>query len=364
MFIESLILSALHLALTNWLVYRKTGPLACLVCAFAPFVFCALFFGSTIALFLQVVACIVLMVVCRVQAPDRPSVFMASSFLAVMAIYGGVAWHSFSVRQDLVERFPLESMAARVPAPKPGKPLTQVAEAKAWDAFETTLAGELQEFRYSRAGQLRRLHEDTTNLFVESPGFGVGRMSSRAMRPDDLAPVPKMPVAQPDQSDAPVLSTEDLEKPYPDPKPDAFRKLHFGGLSDFVNPRDFGYVKDREHVAGFGSHQFSKLPSAEKVQVKRLELVSLLKHSQPMVYVSKELPRMKELKNAPTRGLSDFEAKGLESLHDGEDLFVRDTPQGLLMLGAVRSVAQCVKCHGGERGDLLGAFSYSLTREP
>ena len=28
----------------------------------------------------------------------------------------------------------------------------------------------------------------------------------------------------------------------------------------------------------------------------------------------------------------------------------------------IRSVSQCVKCHGGERGDLLGAFSYSLQR--
>ncbi len=33
------------------------------------------------------------------------------------------------------------------------------------------------------------------------------------------------------------------------------------------------------------------------------------------------------------------------------------------MLGAVRSAKQCVKCHGGSRGDLLGAFSYTLRAE-
>jgi hypothetical protein len=27
-------------------------------------------------------------------------------------------------------------------------------------------------------------------------------------------------------------------------------------------------------------------------------------------------------------------------------------------------IKQCVSCHGGERGDLLGAFSYSLRRQP
>ena len=30
------------------------------------------------------------------------------------------------------------------------------------------------------------------------------------------------------------------------------------------------------------------------------------------------------------------------------------------MLGAIRSAKQCVQCHGGQRGDLLGAFSYTL----
>jgi hypothetical protein len=32
------------------------------------------------------------------------------------------------------------------------------------------------------------------------------------------------------------------------------------------------------------------------------------------------------------------------------------------MLGAIRSTRQCLSCHGGNRGDLLGAFSYVFTR--
>ena len=42
----------------------------------------------------------------------------------------------------------------------------------------------------------------------------------------------------------------------------------------------------------------------------------------------------------------------------------RQTPDGLRILGAIRAAKQCVDCHGGERGALLGAFSYTLTQRP
>ena len=50
----------------------------------------------------------------------------------------------------------------------------------------------------------------------------------------------------------------------------------------------------------------------------------------------------------------------LEKLRAGEDLVVADAGVNLRILGAIRSARQCVDCHGGKRGDLLGAFSYSL----
>ena len=54
--------------------------------------------------------------------------------------------------------------------------------------------------------------------------------------------------------------------------------------------------------------------------------------------------------------------KGWDSpLRQGEDLFT--SGDGLRMLGAVYSLKQCVACHGGERGDLLGALSYRLERD-
>jgi len=46
----------------------------------------------------------------------------------------------------------------------------------------------------------------------------------------------------------------------------------------------------------------------------------------------------------------------LATLRKGEDLYVREDR----MLGSIRSTKQCIACHGGERGVLLGAFSYTL----
>src|SRR5262249_8974349 len=133
--------------------------------------------------------------------------------------------------------------------------------------------------------------------------------------------------------------------------------------------RGFGYVKDRDHVAGFQAHQFSKVPKFREVprpperwEVRRLDLVGLLLHSEPVVYISSHLPRMDELREVPTRPLNDFEGAALEQLRRGEDLVVGATEDELRMLGSVRSSSQCLKCHEGERGDLLGAFSYTLRR--
>jgi hypothetical protein len=72
---------------------------------------------------------------------------------------------------------------------------------------------------------------------------------------------------------------------------------------------------------------------------------------------------MDELREAPTRELDAFEAVALGRLRAGEYLLVAEVGDRMRMLGVVRAVEQCVKCHGAERGDLLGAFSYTLRRK-
>ena len=166
------------------------------------------------------------------------------------------------------------------------------------------------------------------------------RPLTRSARPEELTvPQPFGPSARTHDDITSTLRIQDGK----------LHDLHLAGLLDFINSENFGYVKDRRHVAGFQSHRFSKVPDpTEGWRIETLDLVGLLLHKEPVAYVSANLPRMDELKKAPTRPLDRFETSALEK------------SANLRMLGAIRSAKQCVECHGGRRGDLLGAFSYTL----
>jgi hypothetical protein len=139
--------------------------------------------------------------------------------------------------------------------------------------------------------------------------------------------------------------------------------MHQGSVLDFANPAGFGLMKEGRLVAGFQAHGLSRVPQpAERWAVARVDLVGLLLHDEPLAYASESLPRMDELREAPTRPLDGFETSALEKLRRGEDLVLAAAGGRARMLGALRSAGQCVRCHGGGRGDLLGAFSYMLRR--
>ena len=94
--------------------------------------------------------------------------------------------------------------------------------------------------------------------------------------------------------------------------------------------------------------------------VARLELVSLLVHDEPCAYVSANLPQMDEVRNVSTRSLDQFESQALARLRAGEDLVTESGPHAIRMLGPILASNDCLKCHGVERGTLLGCFSYTL----
>jgi hypothetical protein len=96
--------------------------------------------------------------------------------------------------------------------------------------------------------------------------------------------------------------------------------------------------------------------------IRRIDLVSLLTHEQPVAYVSVNLPRMDELRGAATRPLTQFERRALTALRAGSNLQVDASADHIQMLGAIRAVKQCLDCHDARRADLLGAFSYRLQR--
>jgi hypothetical protein len=226
------------------------------------------------------------------------------------------------------------------------------------------LEREVSEARHGfREFQLQSLHEHALALFIDSPGFGQGRMP----RPGEWilaaglrrGPVPLQPAAR-----APWVWSPGDGEPAPRGVESSLGTILEASIVDFVNPGGFGYIKDRRHVAGFDAHRFSQVPAAaQRWQVQTLELVSLLLHDEPAVYVSDRLPRMERRPNVPTRPLDRFERYGLGTLRQGEDLFIAPEGDGVRMIGAVRSTSQCTVCHECRQGDLLGAFTYALKRE-
>jgi hypothetical protein len=154
--------------------------------------------------------------------------------------------------------------------------------------------------------------------------------------------------------------------------------LHGNSNWIFVPPDSLGYAKEGK-VAGFDPHKFRHEPfmhdlkllkhdpkeaAKEHWVLKKLELVSLLKHDKPAVYVSDELPRMENLKNATTRPLDGFEAAALKQLQAGEDVVTDASLNRIRMLGSLRANKACLECHTAQRGQLLGVFSYEILRDP
>jgi hypothetical protein len=285
-----------------------------------------------------------------------------------IAVYVGFireAGESYRLYLHLLEMHPFESMEERVPVPDARlRPPTPTGAADV-ELFQMEYYTDQAEGRdgSERTYHLRLLHESTVDSFLNSPGFGVRR---RPIAPEsvflrgvrDSAAVPQ-PVAR----SAPPAPSE-LLAPWPTVTTDKdLRTFHFQSVADFSYPSGSGYARDRRHAVGFRPHEFSQVPKAgERWAVETVDLVSLLCHAEPVAYVSTDLPRMEELKGASTRPLDVFESPGLTKLRGGDLLVVGEGNGHVRLLGAIRAVRQCVTCHGCERGDLLGAFSYTLRR--
>lgn len=65
-------------------------------------------------------------------------------------------------------------------------------------------------------------------------------------------------------------------------------------------------------------------------------------------------------KTADKMRLDSFEEAALKQLRAGDEVVLRSDSHKLRMLGAVRSRKDCLSCHKGEVGALLGAFTYML----
>jgi hypothetical protein len=260
--------------------------------------------------------------------------------------------------------------------------------------FETSDDPETASYPGNRARSLQALHEMSAAKFVEREGFGVDRAPDKEERffvtigplvtifvdrppPGDEIASPIIPVSFFDDRIAPPRESEAVRRILP--LRSELKHFHAESTDLFASLASFGYIKNLRKVAGFRPHGFEKAPvpplnkrpndeqlepQFQHWQVTRLELVSLLKHDTPQVYVSDLLPRMDRRTAAPIRPLSRFEVEGLRKLGEGDLVHFAATTNRVEMTGALRAAKNCTQCHSVPENSLLGAFSYELRRHP
>jgi hypothetical protein len=193
------------------------------------------------------------------------------------------------------------------------------------------------------ASVMQRLHADAYDHFISQPGQGISRL------------MPVVNVAKRDWK-MPQWTSEELVKAQAPLKGEKdFELIHRLSL------RKFGANGMAEKEYWENEHK-NPLPPKERLwEIKALDLVGLIMHESPVVYISEKLPEMKNLKKTPTRDLDLFESEGLEELMAGKELYIRSQSETIRVLGPVKAGKACLKCHhDAKEGDVLGAFSYTL----
>lgn len=181
---------------------------------------------------------------------------------------------------------------------------------------------------------LASLHRQAVMLFIDRNGFGFSRMMPQLS--DILGP----PKSQGGASRQPVVEDPMAIRAGKDGKDAHFSFARAVGTAAYIPPP----VENKAWV------------------VKDIQLVGLVKHPDPVVYLTGGAEMLKE-KDVKTRRPDAFEARALEVIRGGGDL-VQAEKRGdaLRAVSGIYAGKQCSKCH--ERpGEMLGAFSYRLALE-
>lgn len=283
-------------------------------------------------------------------------------------------------------------LPADAPFPVYADPKTMTPAAVALVQFEQQLR---RESRHARTRALAAVHELKVNEFIHSPGFGHERL---VWMPSHTPDVPPKDWSEADRGEPVTLPadggffTADKGKKGPTmPAVTALAHFHAATSHEFVTTDSWGLVKKDKTAAGFKPHALAGLPDlgrarydttapkkdatgritgyplVERWAVRRVELIGLLMHDSPVVYLNPDgkLPAMDAAKDGGTRDLTEFETTSLKDLAAGKDVVAVDAVTNhVRMVGAIRMASACLKCHEGKRGDLLGAFTYDLVRDP
>jgi hypothetical protein len=270
------------------------------------------------------------------------------------------------------KEFPIVDLKHRIPIPRNTSRLSSKVEA---DGAQFALLDKLEvdygENDTMRLKELQRIHDQSHEQFVRNRGFGMIRMISAS---PERARLPSV-------VDIPFQANEGHSFEGNQAFGRTYGNLFFGlttgnhskeaffvySYRNFLYPSTFGYIAKHAQAAGFQPHAFiTGFPELKQEQgqfeLKRLELISLLKFPEPRVYVLDHLPRMDQIlsDNVETRELNAFEQNGLQQFQTGESLIMSQESGQIRMVGALRAIKQCTSCHDAQRGDVLGAFSYEF----
>lgn len=168
----------------------------------------------------------------------------------------------------------------------------------------------------------------------------------------------------------------------PPPRWPSTTEMHAVYVEKFIQSSGFGINR-----MGTGDlrNNWELVLNGQAHVVDRVELIGLVQHREPTAYVitssrsadprrEKWSDRMDVIQMPPrkgfltnymasyikTRSLREFEANALVELRKGRDMVIGTHEGSAAILGAIRAQRECLKCHDGEAGNLLGAFSYVM----
>ncbi|MEM9701358.1 MAG: hypothetical protein AAF907_02790 [Planctomycetota bacterium] len=235
---------------------------------------------------------------------------------------------------------------------------------------------------------LYALHGDFASRFAVEQGFGLFRVSHwQDFGPREFGePVDRPSIPQP--SPDPIAPDDGLLaagwKTAAESDPHGLIAWHAARGIDFANADGWGVlgrypgdphvevatpyglkVADGPFLIGFRSHALrEEPPPLADWRLRRLELIGLLLHDEPVAYPSDDLPRMNAADRKVTRPLTAFERTALAELEAGAWVVASERSDRLRALGALPAAAGCAECHGVAEGTLLGAFSYDFEKAP
>ena len=189
-----------------------------------------------------------------------------------------------------------------------------------------------------RRDALAKTHARVTQLFINQPSFGGGRMFIEYFPDADVV-----------RSSASIAQRPEIAI------------LRASPVRHKDAPPHVSFQKRAAAMANQGWFHFE---DAELWEFKTVQLVGLVKHPGPVAYETDEVTMPKGVGEIPTRTLDAFEVRALRKLREGEDLYAEAIPgQRARAMGPIYAGAKCVSCHANA-GELLGAFSYTYDIGP